>query len=337
MSSSNSGRIEMHDHKHGDHSGHGHEDHADGHDHADQAHGGHGHSHAPASFGRAFAIGTALNVGFVGVEATYGFISGSVALLADAGHNLGDVLGLLIAWGAATLAKRSPSGRYTYGLRSSSILAALLNALLLLVAISVIAIEAIGRFADPSPVAGMTVMIVAGIGIVVNGATALLFMSGRKGDLNIRGAFLHMAADAAVSAGVVLAGLAIVLTGRTWIDPVTSLVIVAVVAVSTWGLLRDSVNMSLQAAPTGLDPEEIGDFLREQEGVTSIHDLHVWPLSTTETALTVHLLVPSGYPGDGFCAGIAAALKKRFAIHHATIQLETDADVFCVLESDKVV
>ncbi len=327
----------MHDHKYGDHTGHGHEDHAAEHDHGGLGHGGHGHSHAPASFGRAFAIGTALNIGFVGVEATYGFISRSVALLADAGHNLSDVLGLLIAWGAAMLAKRSPNGRYTYGLRSSSILAALLNALLLLVAISIIAIEAIGRFAEPSPVAGKTVMIVAAIGILVNGATAYLFMRGRKGDLNIRGAFLHMAADAAVSAGVVLAGLAIVLTGWTWIDPVTSLVIVTVVAIGTWGLLRDSVNMSLQAAPPGLDPEEIGDFLREQQGVASIHDLHIWPLSTTETALTVHLLVPSGYPGDSYCVGIAAALKKRFEIHHATIQLETDPGVECALESDKVV
>ncbi|CAM3277673.1 Co/Zn/Cd cation transporter, CDF family [Sphingomonas antarctica] len=260
-----------------------------------------------------------------------------MALLADAGHNLSDVAGLLIAWGAATLARRRPSGRYTYGLRSSSILAALANAVLLLVAISVIAIEAIRRFAEPSPVAGTTVMIVAGIGILVNTATALLFMRGRKGDLNIRGAFLHMAADAAVSAGVVLADLAIVLTGRTWIDPVTSLVIVAVVAFGTWGLLRDSVNLSLQAAPSGLDPADIDAFLREQSGVTNVHDLHVWPLSTTETALTVHLLVPGGYPGDAFVAGLAQALEHRFAIHHATIQVETDAAVTCALEPSSVV
>lgn len=318
------------DHDHGDHAGH---DHGGG----GHAHGGHGHSHAPASFGRAFAIGTALNVGFVVVEATYGLIAGSVALLADAGHNLSDVLGLLIAWGAATLARRSPKGRYTYGLRSSSILAALLNALLLLVAIGVIAVEAVRRFAEPSPVAGTTVMIVAAIGIVVNGATALLFMSGRKGDLNIRGAFLHMAADAGVSAGVVLAGLVIVLTGVTWIDPVTSLVIVAVVAIGTWGLLRDSVNMSLQAAPPGVDPKRIGAFLRKQRGVKGVHDLHVWPLSTTETALTVHLLVPDGYPGDAFTAQLAAALKERFEIDHATIQIETDPDADCPLEPDHVV
>ncbi|MDF0490501.1 cation diffusion facilitator family transporter [Sphingomonas sp. H39-1-10] len=321
--------------EHNDHGdpAHGHEGHA-AHDHG---HGGHGHSHAPADFGRAFAIGIALNIGFVVVEAAYGIIAGSMALLADAGHNLSDVLGLLIAWGAATLARRRPQGRYTYGLRSSSILAALLNALLLLVAISVIAIEAIRRFAEPAPVAGTTVMIVAGIGIVVNTVTALLFMRGRKDDLNIRGAFLHMAADAAVSAGVVLAGLAIVLTGRTWIDPVTSLVIVVVVAIGTWGLLRDSVNMSLQAAPAGIEPARIATFLRKQKGVKGVHDLHVWPMSTTETALTVHLLVPDGYPGDAFSVQIAETLKDRFGIDHATIQIETDAGTPCALEPDHIV
>lgn len=307
------------------------------HDPGAGGHGGHGHSHAPADFGRAFAIGTALNMAFVVVEAGYGLAAGSMALLADAGHNLSDVLGLLIAWGAAVLAKRKPSGRYTYGLRSSSILAALLNAVLLLVAIGIIAIEAIRRFAEPAPVAGTTIMIVAGIGIVVNTVTALLFMRGRKGDLNIRGAFLHMAADAAVSAGVVLAGLAIVLTGRSWIDPVTSLVIVAVVAIGTWGLLRDSVNMSLQAAPAGVDPERISAFLRKQRGVKEVHDLHIWPMSTTETALTVHLLVPEGYPGDAFSVTIAATLKERFGIGHSTIQIETDPGIDCALASDQTV
>jgi cobalt-zinc-cadmium efflux system protein len=325
--------MQHHSHDHDHQLGHAHAaDAGDG-----RSHKGHGHSHAPASFGKAFAIGTALNVGFVVVEATYGLIGGSVALLADAGHNLSDVLGLLIAWGAATLTKRSPAGRYTYGLRSSSILAALLNALLLLVAIGVIAVEAVRRFAEPSPVAGTTVMIVAAVGIVINGVTALLFMSGRKGDLNIRAAFLHMAADAGVSAGVVLAGLAIVLTGRTWIDPVTSLVIVAVVAVGTWGLLRDSVDMSLQAVPPRIDPERIGTFLRGQRGVTGVHDLHVWPMSTTETALTAHLLVPAGYPGDTFTATLAASLMERFGIGHATIQIETDPDADCPFEPDHLV
>lgn len=306
-----------------------------GHEHS-HSHGP-GHSHAPASFGAAFAIGTALNLGFVGVEAVYGVISGSMALLADAGHNLSDVLGLLIAWVAAILAKRRPSSRYTYGLRSSSILAALLNALLLLVAITLIAIEAVRRFAEPAPVAGITVMVVAAIGIIVNGVTAWLFASGRKGDINIRGAFLHMAADAAVSAGVVAAGFVIARTGWAWLDPAVSLVIVAVIAVGTWGLLRDSVNMSLQATPPGLDAKEIDAFLLGRPGVTATHDLHVWPMSTTETALTVHLLVPKGYPGDAYSAGIAAELKRRFGIDHATIQIETDPATVCALEPHHLV
>ena len=310
--------------------------HAHDHGHAGD-HGSHGHSHAPKSFGRAFAIGTGLNITFVVVEAIYGIAAGSMALLADAGHNLSDVLGLLIAWGAATLGRRSPQGRYTYGFRSSSILAAFLNALLLLVAILVIAIEAIGRFAEPEPVAGVTVMVVAAVGILVNGITALLFMSGRKNDLNVRGAFVHMVADAAVSAGVVVAGFVILRTGLTWIDPVTSLVIVAVIAVSTWGLLRDSVNMSLQAAPPGLDPDEIGDFLRACEGVAAIHDLHVWPMSTIECALTVHLLVPGVYPGDRFTVEIAGGLKSRFGIDHATIQIETDPAMLCQMGSGHAV
>jgi len=304
-----------------------------GHDHG-HAHGGHGHSHAPKSFGKAFAIGTTLNFGFVIVEAIYGIASGSMALVADAGHNLGDVLGLLVAWGAAILSRRSPKGRYTYGLRSSSILAALFNAVLLLAAIGVIGVEAIRRLFEPAPVAGWMVMIVAAVGIVINGVTALLFMQGRKGDLNIRGAFLHMASDAAVSAGVVVAGFIILKTGWVWLDPLVSLILVAV---GTWGLLRDSVNMSLQAAPAGIDPERVGSFLRKQRGVKGVHDLHVWPMSTTETALTVHLLVPEGYPGDAFTAGIAVALKERFEIHHATVQIETDPATPCELESDKTV
>jgi len=295
-------------------------------------HAAHGHSHAPASFGRTFAIGTALNLGFVAVEAAYGVIAGSMALLADAGHNLSDVLGLVIAWGAATLARRAPTARYTYGLRSSSILAAFLNALLLLVAITIIAVKAIGRFSDPAPVAGNTVMIVAAVGIVVNGVTAWLFASGRKGDLNIRGAFLHMAADAAVSAGVVIAGFVITRTGWSWIDPVTSLAIVAVIAIGTWGLLRDSVNMSLQAAPPGIDTAGITTFLLSRPGVAAIHDLHVWPLSTTDTALTVHLVVPQGVKGDGYVADLAGALHEQFGIDHATVQIETGDGTPCRLE-----
>ena len=303
----------------------------------DHDHGAHGHGHAPASFGRAFAVGTALNIGFVAVEGVYGIAAGSTALLADAGHNLSDVLGLLIAWGAATLGRRSPRGRYTYGLRSSSILAALLNALMLLVALGVIAVEAVSRLAQPAPVAGRTVMLVAAIGILVNGATALLFMRGRAHDLNIRGAFLHMAADAGISAGVVVAGFVILKTGWLWLDPLVSLGVVAVVAVGTWGLLRDSVDMSLMAAPPGLDPATVADFLRARDGVVALHDLHVWPMSTTETALTVHLLVPAGYPGDAYVADTADALRHRFGIGHSTIQIETDPTRACHLEPDMVV
>src|SRR5258708_27283744 len=313
---------------------HAHDGHHDGqhhHHHNGDGHGDPGHSHARAGFGMAFAIGIALNLGFVMVEAGYGIAAGSIALLADAGHNLSDVLALLIAWGAAILSRRRAKGRYTYGLRSSSILAALLNALLLLVVLVVIAVEAVHRLADPALVPGRIIMMVAAVGIAINGGPALLFMRGRKGAPNINGAFLHMAADAAVSAGVVIAGFVILKTGLLWIDPVVSLAIVVVIAIGTWGLLRDSVNMSLQAAPAGLDPTEIEDFLRARDGVEDIHDLHVWPMSTTEIALTAHLLVPSGYPGDQFIADIAFALRQGFAIDHATIQIEIDNEVPCAL------
>jgi cobalt-zinc-cadmium efflux system protein len=323
---------EHHDHRACDHD-HDHHDHhhVHGPTHG-SSHGGHGHSHAPASFGAAFAIGTILNLGFVAVEAGYGIASGSVALLADAGHNFGDVLGLLVAWMATLLTRRAPQGRYTYGLRSSSILAALFNAVLLLVTLGVIMSEAVRRLIAPSPVSGTTMMVVAGIGIAVNGATALLFMGGRHHDLNIRAAFSHMAADALISAGVVLAGFLVWLTGSLWIDPATSLALGVIIALGTWGLLRDSINLSLHAAPSGQDPGEIGTFLRSREGVAAIHDLHVWPMSTTETALTVHLFVPSGYPGDLFISEIGIALKKRFGIGHATIQIETEANTPCALE-----
>jgi cobalt-zinc-cadmium efflux system protein len=304
-------------------------------------HGGHGHEEhehhhaAPTDFGKAFAIGITLNLGFVVAEVIYGIAAGSVALLADAGHNFSDVLGLVIAWGAAALAKRRPGGRYTYGLRSSSILAAFLNAMMLLVATTIIAVEAVSRLGNPQSVQGTTVMWVAAAGIIVNGITALMFMRGRKDDLNIKGAFLHMAADAGLAAGVVVAGFAILKTGFTWIDPVVSLVIVIVIAVGTWGLLRDSVNMSLHAAPSGLDPARVSQFLRKQAGVKDVHDLHVWPLSTTETALTAHLLIPAGYPGDQFSVDVAARLKELFDIDHATIQIETDAAIDCELQSGR--
>ena len=285
---------------------------------------GHGHGHAPADFGRAFLIGTLLNVGFVAVEAFYGLLSGSVALLADAGHNLSDVLGLLLAWGAAILSRRGPSANFTFGLRRTSILSALFNAVFLLVAIGAIALEAVRRLSDPQPVAGGIVMAVAAVGILVNGATALLFARGGKHDLNIRGAFLHMAADAAVSAAVVVSGLLILRTGWQWIDPVTSLVVVAVILVGTWGLLRRSVNMALDRVPEHIPPAEVFAELEAMPGVTRVHDLHIWSLSTTEVALTCHLVMPAGCPGDAFLGAIGDRLNARFGIGHVTVQIERE-------------
>lgn len=303
------------------------------HDHLHDA----GHAHSPASFGNAFAIGISLNLGFVIVEATLGFLSNSTALIADAGHNLSDVMGLVVAWAAAGLAKRAPSARYTYGLRSASILAALFNAMFLLVAVGAIAWEAIARFQHPEPVAGITVMIVAGIGIAINGFTAMLFASGRKSDINIRGAFLHMAADAAVSLGVVIAGGLILVTGREWIDPVTSLLICAAIVWSTWSLLGDSVRMSLAAVPPGIRPADVRAFLEKLPGVASMHDLHIWPVSTTETALTCHLVMPEGHPGDAFLMEVSHTLEDRFGIAHVTIQIETAIGTACRLAPEDVV
>ncbi|PZQ86804.1 MAG: cation transporter [Leifsonia xyli] len=309
-----------------DHSGHDHSTQdQSAHDYAGHAHGPGAHSHAPANFGKAFAIGIGLNTAFVIIEAGYGFASNSLALVADAGHNLSDVMGLIVAWIAATLSKRAPSPRFSYGLRSSSIMAALFNAIFLLIAIGMITWEAIQRFSDPQPVAGMTVMVVAGIGVLINGFTALLFMSGRKGDINIKGAYLHMVADAGVSAAVVIAGLLVVFTGWEWLDPVVSLCIAAVIAIGTWGLLRDSVIMSLDAAPPGIDPDAVHAFLAGQPGVTEVHDLHIWPMSTTETALTAHFVMPAGHPGDAAMRAVAVELESRFGIAHPTIQIELEA------------
>ncbi len=306
--------------------------------HAGHDHGaGHAHSHVPKSFGAAFAWGIALNILFVIVEAIFGFLGNSTALLADAGHNLSDVLGLIIAWGAAALSQRAPTTRFTYGLRSTSILAALFNAMFLLVAVGAIAWEAVQRVAHPEPVAGKTVIIVAAIGIVINGLTAWLFASGRKDDINIRGAFLHMAADAAVSAGVVVAGAAILMTNWAWIDPAVSLAICAIIMWSTWGLLRDSLRMSLAAVPPRLQPATVRSYLEQRPGVARLHDLHIWPMSTTETALTCHLVMPNGHPGDAFLMEIARELKHRFSIGHPTIQIETNEETACALASDEVV
>lgn len=294
----------------------------------------HSHGHGPANYGRAFAVGTALNVGFVLIEVIYGISANSVALLADAGHNLSDVLGLVLAWGASIVSRRQPSRRYTYGLRRSSILVALLNAIILLIAMGGITWEAIGRFRDPGEVAGRTVVVVAIVGVVINTVTALMFLSGRKTDLNIRGAFLHMAADAGVSLGVALAGIAILVTGWLWFDPVISLIIVAVVVVGTWKLLQDSVNLALDAVPEGIEPLAVRTYLAELPNVAQIHDLHVWAMSTTETALTAHLVVPTGHPGDDFLHGVCKALHDQFGIEHATLQVETNPDHPCSLAPD---
>jgi len=307
-----------------------------GHDHDEHSHGA-GHIHAPASFGRAFAIGIALNAGFVIVEVIYGVLSNSVALFADAGHNLGDVLGLLVAWVASALVKRAPSARFTYGLRGSSILAALFNAVFLLLTIGGISWEAIQRLGTPEPVSGKTVMIVAAVGIAINGVSAWLFASGRKGDLNVRGAFAHMAADAVVSAGVVVAGLVILLTGWLWLDPVVSLAINAVIVWGTWGLLRDSVAMSMAAVPTHIDPAAVRQFIEGRNGVASLHDLHIWPMSTTDIALTCHLVMPGGHPGDAFIHDLCEELAEHFKINHATVQIEIELDRACALAADEVV
>lgn len=292
-----------------------------GHDHS-----AHGHAHAPAEFGRAFLIGIVLNTAFVIVEAAFGFLSGSMALVADAGHNLSDVLSLALAWAAAVAAKKPASARYTYGYKSSTILAALANAGLLLVAVAGILFETLGRMREPPMVQGETMVWVAAVGIAINTATALLFFRGRKDDLNIRGAYLHMAADALVSLGVVVAGLLILWTGARWIDPVASLVIVAVIAWGTWGLLKDSVKMSLLAVPKGIDVAAVRAYLAGLPGVAAVHDLHIWPMSTTETALTAHLVMPAGHPGDAFLAEVAHQLAHHHRIGHATIQVERDRD-----------
>ncbi|MEP9403437.1 cation diffusion facilitator family transporter [Sphingomonas sp. VNH70] len=306
--------------------GHQHHRHGHGHGHGHDHGHGHGHGHAPADFGRAFLIGTLLNLGFVAIEATAGFWTNSVALLADAGHNLSDVLGLLIAWGGAELAKRPASKRFTYGLGASTILAALANALVLLLAVGAILWEAVRRLGDPTPVAGMPVVWVALAGIAVNLGTALLFARGRHGDVNIRGAYLHMAADAAVSAGVVVAGLLILWTGATWIDPVVSLIVVVVILFGTWGLLSESLLLALQAVPRGLDAAAVEAALTRLPGVTRVHDLHIWPMSTTQTALTAHLVMPGGHGGDAFLATAAHMLEHDFAIGHATLQIEQAED-----------
>ncbi|WP_310538551.1 cation diffusion facilitator family transporter [Phenylobacterium sp.] len=320
---------EHHDHAHHDHDHHDH----GGHSHA---HGSHGHSHAPKDFGRAFAIGVGLNFAFVLAEVAAGLWSGSLALLADAGHNLSDVLSLLLAWGATVLARRAPSANRTYGLRKATILASLANAVLLLVAVGVIVSEAVRRFAEPADVATAPVMIVAAIGVVINTATALMFMRGHD-DLNVRGAFLHIASDAAVSLAVVIGAGVMALTSLGWIDPALSLVIAGVIVLGTWGLLKDSVNLALDAAPKGIDVAEVRGWLNALPGVTGVHDLHVWAMSTTETAMTAHLTRPDNLDCDAFLHAACEGLEKRFKIGHCTLQVETGGAEVCRLSPAEAV
>lgn len=283
---------------------------------------GHHHHHGTPDYNRAFALGVGLNVAFVVVEALCGWYAQSLALLTDAGHNLSDVLGLLLAWGANALAGRRPSARRTYGFSRATILASLASGLLLLVAVGAIALEAVQRLFEPAQPAGLTIMLVAGIGVVINGATALLFISGKDHDLNIRGAFLHMTADAAVSVGVVISGLMIWAWGLDWFDPLISLLIAAVILFSTWGLLRDSLNLAVDAVPRHVEPETVRDFLLGLPGVVDLHDLHIWGMSTTDTALTAHLVMERMPESDAFLHEVAGRLERLFGIHHATLQLE---------------
>jgi cobalt-zinc-cadmium efflux system protein len=295
------------------------------HDHPHHDHGragAHPHAANPGSHGRAFVVAIALNSIFVAVEFGYGLAADSTALIADAGHNLSDVLGLVLAWAAAVVGRRPPDERYTYGLGSSSILAALANAMLLLVACGAIGWEAVQRFAQPPAVASVTVMVVAAIGIAVNGLSAWMFVQGSARDLNIRGAYLHMAADAAVSLGVVVSGLVMLFTGWFWLDPLVSLAIVAVILAGTWRLLRESLQLALNAVPPQIDLPTVAGYLRGLPGVTDIHDLHIWGMSSSESALTVHLVMPDGHPGDEVIDGITRTLEERFAVHHSTLQIE---------------
>lgn len=284
----------------------------------------------------AFAVAVGLNLLFVAGEITAGMISGSMALIADAGHNLSDVLSLVLAWVASILSARAPSERFTYGLKSSSILAALANAALLWVAIGAILVETIRRLTDPAPVAGGMIMAVAAVGILVNGASALLFARGSKSDLNLRAAFVHLMADAVVSAAVVVAGLLIAWTGAAWIDPAASLLVTAVIAWSSWGLLRDSLRLGMLGVPASIDLAAVRGFLQELPGVERVHDLHVWPMSTTESALTAHLVMPAAPAGDAFLHRVTHDLEHRFGICHPTLQIEA-GDGDCALQADHVI
>ncbi|MEN9709492.1 MAG: cadmium, cobalt and zinc/H(+)-K(+) antiporter, resistance protein CzcD [Pseudomonadota bacterium] len=322
----------MHDHhQHGHHDHHGHHH---GHDHKHKHHHHHHHhDHAPKDFGRAFLVGLILNIGFVIAEVIAGVIGNSMALIADAGHNAFDVLGLIVAWAGISLAKRPPNARYSFGLGKSSVLAAFINGMLLLVAVGAISIEAVQRLMNPSPVATNLMMAVAAAGVVVNGITAWMFAGGAKSDINIRGAFIHMAGDAAISAGVVVAGLIISLTGLVWIDPVMSLVLNIVIVWGTWGLLTSASRMALSGVPDDVDPDAIRSTLLGMPGVREVCDLHIWSLSTQEKAMSCHLVMPAGHPGDAFLVEAARMMKARYKIGHPTFQIDLERQVNCPLHT----
>ena len=286
----------------------------------------HNHNHETANYNRAFAFGVILNVGFVVAEVIFGLTADSLALIADAGHNLSDVIGLLLAWGASYMGNLQPTPQRTYGWRSATIMAALANSFILLVAVGGIVWESIQRIQNPASTAGMTIVVVATIGVIINTVTALLFMAGRKKDLNIRGAFLHMTADAGVSAGVVIAGFGIMATGWQWIDPVVSLIIAAIILIGTWGLLKESMNLALQAVPAGINTQAVSDYLTRLSGITAVHDLHIWAISTTETALTAHLVKPDPAKDDEVISIARKGLLENFGIHHVTLQFERNED-----------
>jgi cobalt-zinc-cadmium efflux system protein len=309
------------------------------HDHAGCSHNhSHGHSHAPRDFTSAFFLGVLLNIGFIIAEVIYGLQANSLALLADAGHNVSDVLGLCMAWGAAVLAKRLPSERFTYGMRSSSILASLANAILLLVVVGGIGWESMMRMIHPEPAASLTMIYVAALGVFINGATAWFFMAGRHDDLNIRGAYLHMAGDAVISLGVVVSGMVMLYTQWLWIDPLMSFIISGLIIFGTWRLLRESLTLVLHAVPVGIDAVKVKEYLAGLAGVCEVHDLHIWAMSTNEVASSVHLVMPNGHPGDKFILDITQHLEHDFNISHTTIQIELgDGETACPLAPDYVV
>lgn len=302
------------------------------------SHNHHDHDNAAPGFGKIFLAGILLNTGFVAAEIFWGLKANSLALLADAGHNASDVLSMALAWTAFLLSKRAPCSRFTYGLRGSTIIASLGNAVMLLVVVGGIGWESIARLAHPEPAGGTTMMAVAAAGVVINGITAWLFMKEQKHDINIRGAYLHMAGDAAISLGVVISGGLMLATGWLWLDPLVSLVISIFIVAGTWGLMKESFTLAVQAAPKGIDTEEVKAFLKKQEGVAEVHDLHIWAMSTTEIASSVHLVMKKGHPGDAFLKEIAHRLEHDFKINHTTIQIEIgDTGTECPLASDHVV